>query len=129
MKNIKQAVYATAATALAVAPLAVGAASPVSSGFNTSVTAGQAKTLSNEPIFQIVSVWMNWLLGIVGVLAVLAFVISGILYLTAAGNEEQVEKAKSIMTSAIVGLVVALLGLIIVNAVTGLMGASGGSSF
>jgi cytochrome bd-type quinol oxidase subunit 2 len=67
---------------------------------------------------------MNWLLGLIGVLAVVAFVISGILYLTAAGDEEQIERAKSTMMFAIIGLVVALVGLVIVNAVGGITGGN-----
>ena len=72
---------------------------------------------------------LHYVLGIIGVIAVIAFVVSGIMYITAAGNEEQVEKAKEIMTYAIIGLVIALLGLTIVNAIAGLTGAAGGGVY
>jgi len=133
MKNIKQAVYATVAGALAFAPLMVGAADITPSGNSgASVTTTQtaAGSLTNTTVFGLVSNVMNWLLGLTGVLAVIAFVISGILYLTAAGDEEQIEKAKTTMMYAIIGLVVAFVGLIVVNAVSGLTGAgSAGSTY
>ncbi|MDO8565884.1 MAG: pilin [Candidatus Moranbacteria bacterium] len=139
MKNIKQALYAVTATVLVAAPFMVGAqtgipaagtiATPDSTGFNVSKATTSTTGLANKSVYSIIGTFMNWLLGLVGVLAVIAFVISGILYLTAAGNEEQVEKAKGIMTYAIIGLVVALLGLVIVNAVAGLTSAGGATSF
>jgi flagellar basal body-associated protein FliL len=68
---------------------------------------------------------MNWLLGIVAVLAIIMFIVSGIQYITSVGNEEDATRAKNNMTYAIVGLVVALAGLIIVNAIAGITGAGG----
>jgi cytochrome bd-type quinol oxidase subunit 2 len=124
MNKIKQALYAVTSTALALAPLTVGAATADSTGFDVSKTKQQAGTLGSGSIFALVSTVMNWLLGLIGVLAVVAFVISGILYLTAAGDEEQIERAKSTMMFAIIGLVVALVGLVIVNAVGGITGGN-----
>ena len=129
MKNIKQTLYATVAGALAFAPLMVGAASPVSSGFTPDKAADSTSGLSQTPVYTIIMNVMNWLLGIVGVLAVIAFVISGILYLTAAGDEEQIEKAKATMMYAIIGLVIALIGLIVVNAIGGLTGTTTTNSY
>ncbi|MDO8565883.1 MAG: pilin [Candidatus Moranbacteria bacterium] len=130
MNKIKQALYAATATALTATPFLAGAQStggPVSTGFDQTATGAQG--LTGTPIFDLISTFMNWLLGLVGVLAVIAFVISGILYLTAAGNEEQIEKAKSTMMYAIIGLVVALVGLVIVNAVSGLTNAGVNTGF
>ncbi|MFZ2187073.1 MAG: pilin [Candidatus Moraniibacteriota bacterium] len=126
MKKIKQALYAAVATALAAAPLMAGAAS-TPQGFN--VPNNGTGGLVNMSVYDLVTRVMNWLLGLIGVLAVIAFVISGILYLTAAGDEDQVEKAKSIMMYAIIGLVVALIGLIVVNAIAGLTGGTGGTAY
>jgi membrane protein YqaA with SNARE-associated domain len=83
--------------------------------------------LPNAPIANIIGSIMNWLLGILGFLAIIAFVISGILYLTSGGNQEQVERAKRSMVYAIVGVVVALMGLVVVKAVFALL--SGESAF
>lgn len=124
MKKIQTVSFIIFAVACAIAPSIVSAATtPV--GFSMLATEDAARTLHNEPLFQTITVVMNWLLGLIGVLGVIAFVISGIMYLTSAGDEGQAEKAKSVMTFAIIGLVVALVGLIIVNAVAGLTDAGG----
>jgi uncharacterized membrane protein len=70
---------------------------------------------------------MNWLLYILGFIAIIGFVISGILYLTAYGEEAQIEKAKKAMLYSIVGILVALIGFIAVKAISGFLG--GGNTF
>lgn len=127
MKNMKQVLYVIAFGILASVPFMANAATPT--GFTVPVTEGTAAGLKNATVFDLASNVMNWLLGIVGILAVIGFVISGVLYLTSAGNEEQAEKAKTIMTYSIIGLVVALIGLIVVNAVAGLTGAGNVSGY
>jgi hypothetical protein len=59
---------------------------------------------------------MNWLLGLVGVIGVIGFAIAGILYLTAAGDETRMGTAKKAMTYSIIGVIIALAGLVIINA-------------
>jgi len=129
MNKIKQALYTAVSTALAIAPLTVGAATADSTGFNVSKATTSTTGLANTSVYALIATFMNWLLGIIGVLAVIAFVISGILYLTAAGDEEQIERAKSTMMFAIIGLVIALVGLVVVNAVAGITGGQGASNF
>lgn len=67
---------------------------------------------------------MNWLLVLVGILGVIGFVIAGIIYLTAAGDEDQIAKGKKAMIFSIVGVIVALLGVVIIQAVQGLLSGS-----
>jgi len=76
--------------------------------------------LSSISVFDLVARVLNWLLGILGVLGVLAFVISGIQYLVSVGDEDLAKTAKRNITYTIIGLVVALAGLIIVNTIAGL---------
>ena len=52
----------------------------------------------------------------------------GILYVTSAGNDENVQKAKKILMYAIVGIVVILLSFAIVNTVIGGAGTGDVSS-
>lgn len=52
----------------------------------------------------------DFVLAVIGSLATLVFIYAGILYLTSAGNPAQVEKAKSAVKYAVIGIVVALLG-------------------
>lgn len=64
---------------------------------------------------------INWLLGIVGTLAILIFIVSGIKYIVSVGDTKEAESAKKIMTFAIIGLVVALSGLIVVNTIDSIL--------
>lgn len=74
-------------------------------------------------VFGIVSNIMSWLLRIVGVVGVIGFAIAGILYLTAAGDEGRIETAKKAMLYSIIGVVVALAGLVALNFAKGMLGA------
>ncbi len=56
----------------------------------------------------------NWALMISGSLAVLILIIGGVLYLTAAGNQERIEKAKKTIKGAITGIIIILLSAVIV---------------
>ena len=60
----------------------------------------------------------NWLLILVGVLAVIAIIYSGIMYMTAGGDQSKAEVAKKNLTWAILGLIIALLALVIINIIT-----------
>lgn len=64
---------------------------------------------------------MSWLLGIVGVVGIIAFAIAGILYLTSAGNDDRIKLAKNAMTYSIIGVVVALCGVVALRAVTAML--------
>lgn len=62
---------------------------------------------------------INWVLGLLGIIAVIMILYGGFIWLTAAGNEENVTKAKNILSAAIIGLVIILLAWAIVNYVLG----------
>ena len=67
----------------------------------------------------------SWLLMIFGFIAIISFLISGIMYLTAAGDDERQKKAKKQMQWSIIGVVVGLLGLIIILAVDSMLRGGG----
>ena len=83
----------------------------------------QGTNLPAAPIFEIIRNVMMWILGILGFFAVIGFVISGIMYLVAAGDEDQQKKAKRAMFYSITGVIVGLVGLVILVAVERLLGA------
>lgn len=58
--------------------------------------------------------------GIVGSLAVLMLVIAGIYFVTAAGNPEQISKAKKFVTYAIIGVIITLLASAVVSVIESL---------
>ncbi|MEF3691864.1 MAG: pilin [Candidatus Moraniibacteriota bacterium] len=80
-----------------------------------------------DPVAIIIENVMMWLLGVVGFIAIIAFVISGMQYLLSAGDQNMIETAKRNMKWSIVGVIVALMGLIILNFVFDILG--GYSSF
>ena len=74
-------------------------------------------SLPSANVITILSNILNWILGIFGILAVIAFVISGTQYILSVGDEKAVDNAKRSMTWSIVGVVVALSGLLIIFAI------------
>ena len=111
--NIKKIVYGVASLVVAL-PAAVGAQFQEPTG--TGLPAGS--------LIGIITNGMNYLLIVVGILGVIGFVIAGIIYLTAAGDEDQIERGKRTMINSIIGIIVALLGIVIIQAVKGLLGGT-----
>ncbi len=72
-------------------------------------------------VTNIIKQTLNWLLAILGFFGIIGFVISGILYLTSAGNDDQISTAKNAMKYSIIGVIVALLGFVIIKAVDTLL--------
>lgn len=83
--------------------------------------------LPKTPLADIISNIAFWLLAIFGFIAVIGFVISGIIYLVAAGDEDAQERAKRAMIYSITGVVVGLAGLVVIYAVDYFLGGSGGA--
>lgn len=75
---------------------------------------------STEGVDNFLGVLVNTLLFIVGLLAVIVIIVSGIRYVTSAGNATAVANAKNMLVAAIIGLVIAFLAYAIVNWVLGL---------
>ena len=79
--------------------------------------------LPSQSIFNIVTNILDWLLTIVGVVGVIGFAIAGIMYLTAAGQDEQLKTAKKAMVNSIIGVIVAICGVVVLNAVDTMLNA------
>ncbi len=58
---------------------------------------------------------INWALGLLGLIAVIFVLYGGYYWLTSAGNEERVTKAKRIILNAVIGIVIILFAWAIVN--------------
>lgn len=72
--------------------------------------------LPGGSIFGIVRNILNWLLGILSLVSLIGFIIAGIMYLTAAGDETRAEKAKKAMLYSIIGVIVGLSGFVVFQA-------------
>lgn len=62
---------------------------------------------------------VDYFLGFLGLLAVIMVVYGGVTYVSSAGNDEAVGKAKKIIMYALIGIVVILLSFVVVKAVLG----------
>lgn len=71
---------------------------------------------------QNITLILNYFLGILGLIAVAFLIYAGVLMVTAGGNDEQVGKARKIITYAVIGIVIILLSWTIVTFVASALG-------
>ncbi|MBU1039084.1 pilin [Patescibacteria group bacterium] len=76
-------------------------------GLKDTATAAGLPTSSVGPI-DIAATIINLLLGVIGVVAVLIIIYGGFTWMTAAGNEEKITKAKKLLAGAVIGLFIIL---------------------
>jgi len=65
---------------------------------------------------------LNLLLSIVGILGIIGLIIGGGFYLTAYGDEDRINKGKSVISASLVGIIIAAAALIIVRQISVLLG-------
>ncbi|HRY82437.1 MAG TPA: hypothetical protein P5232_01885 [Candidatus Moranbacteria bacterium] len=80
--------------------------------------------LPDSSVFGIVSNLVVWLLGTLEVICFIAFIISGLMYLTAAGDEARAGNAKKAMTYSIIGVIVGFSGFVFFKAAQALLNAT-----
>lgn len=83
---------------------------------------------SSKSLPLIVSNIIRGLLGLLGVIAVILIIYAGILWMTAQGEEDKVEKAKDILKQAVIGLIIIFLAYgittFVINAIVVTSGAT-----
>lgn len=94
----------------------------VSAQWNAGMANAQQSGLPWDNIANIIGNIMFWILSLVGVVAVIGFAISGIMYLVSAGDDDLAKKAKTAMKNSIIGVIVALVGLVVIFAVNNMLG-------
>jgi hypothetical protein len=118
MQSIKKIVSATALSLLT--PLLIAHAD-----WSTGLTEAGGFNLPNEGVENIITSFLSWLLAMLAIFAVLAFVISGIMFMMAGSSTAMAEKAKAMVGYSIIGIVVGISGYIIIMFIDNfLMGAS-----
>jgi hypothetical protein len=80
--------------------------------------------LSDASISQIIASIFTWLTGIFVTLALIAFVFSGIQYLSAAGDADLAKSAKQNAQWAAIGVLVGFSGYIIIKAIANMLAAN-----
>lgn len=116
-------VWSSLAVAHAQTPLTCPTGTEPQAGICIPTT--QSTGLSSKEVVEIIKNVMNWLLAIFGFVAIVGFVISGIQYLTSAGDENMAETAKRNMKYSIIGVIVALSGWVIIQAIDKMLNATG----
>jgi hypothetical protein len=58
---------------------------------------------------------INWVLTLAAALAVIYLIYGGIIYITAAGNEEKTKAGKNALIGAVIGLVIIFLSYLIIG--------------
>lgn len=71
--------------------------------------------LGDNPIPTLISRLVTFVVGLVGILALLAFVYGGLLYMTFGYDPKNVEKGKTIMKSAVIGLFITFSSYFVVS--------------
>lgn len=80
---------------------------------------GSLKTLTKS--------FLDFILGFLGFIAVVMIIYGGFLYVTAAGEQDKVDKGKKIIMYALIGIVIIMFSFVIVNTLLGGLGAGDGS--
>ncbi len=83
---------------------------------------GQSEIAKSQTIGDIILAIIRILIFLLLGVAVLALIIGGFLYVTSAGNEDQVKRGRRTITYAIIGLVIVLLAYVIVNIISTTVG-------
>ena len=76
-------------------------------------------TVSSIP--DAIIVVIKYLLSIIGIITLIFIVISGIKYVTSAGNEEKIKSAKDALYSSCLGLALALMAFVILEVIVGIL--------
>ena len=84
----------------------------------TFINVAHAGVIASAPSVR--SIGMNvlfFLLSVVGIIAIIALVLAAIMYLTAGGDKKQMETAKRNVQYAILGIILAMGGLVAIGIV------------
>lgn len=74
--------------------------------------------IDKRPLGDVIKSMVNYFIGFLGFIGVIVFVYAGVLWVTSGGNDEQIEKAKKMMTYAALGLLIVILSFSIVRFIT-----------
>ncbi len=87
---------------------------PIANADITTIAQNAPGVSKKADVLQIALSFINFAIMAIGVLGVIMFIVAGFLYMTASGDQSKIDRAKSTMTYAAVGLAVAVLGFVVV---------------
>lgn len=107
---LKSAFYTTAASTLALPAVALAAgnpSNPFNSARNMAANVGNAAGVEGgRDLPTILGGIINIMLGFVGILLLVYLIYGGFLWMTSGGSEDGAKKAKTMITNAIIGLLI-----------------------
>ena len=132
MKNLYHKLAAAGSVALIAPFSALAQTTPCPGGLSGSQEClGQVGTgggLSAKSLPQLVGSLINALLGVLGIIFVVLVVYAGFLWMTAQGDDKKVTQAKTMLTQAVIGLVIIVAAYAISSfVIQTLVGATSGA--
>lgn len=118
LKFLVGSVVSTGSITLPLIALAQSNPNPFSqaqANVNSVANSSGVSTGGSVDLYQIIGNVINIVLGFLGVLLLLYILYAGFLWMTAGGNEDNIEKAKGYIKNAIIGLVIIILAFAISN--------------
>ena len=137
--ELKKAIQSPAFRDIMIFSGLIGAAFVLSAVFNVDATFASLISGDDAPsaiseatggegdLRELVKTILYYFLGFLGFVATVMVIYGGVLYVTSAGNEENVQKAKKILLYAVVGIIIILVSFALVRTVLG-AGMSGGTT-
>lgn len=123
MKNIKKiTIFTYSITFAIIIPLQVYASDILDRlsifGEFLGYTKIDSPAAGKQRLAQFIGMIISFILGFLGVIFMILIIYSGILWMTARGNESQIEKSKDILKSSVIGLLIVTAAYAIVKTVS-----------
>ncbi len=122
----KAGIWATAAMSGVMMAMPLIASAQIDTGLTDFNNTAQ---LGEEDLRTTIGNIVRVVLGFLGLLAVLLVLWAGFLWMTATGNEDQIGKAKGILISAVIGLIIIMSAYAITTFIFDEFGSATGTQF
>lgn len=119
---MKKLALRTSSLLALVGAFATNAFAQSASFFNNPQGGTAPSAAAQGTLGQNITLIINYFLGILGLIAVGFLIYAGVLMVTAGGDEQQVGKARKVITYAVIGIVIILLSWTIVTFVSSALG-------
>ncbi len=126
--KLKHVLLTAAMMALPFAPLALNSAHAALGDQLDEVNEGAGLGGDASSLTTTMGSLIAVLLGFLGVIVLILIIYAGLLWMTAAGNEDNVKKAKSILLNSVIGLVILLSAYAISSFVIDQLGTATGTT-
>ncbi len=114
MKKVKNIISAVILVAIFLAPMVVTPmVASAQEGLNmTENLSDVAENIGYQEDVTLVDTIGNIIkivIGLIGLIALVIFIAGGFMWMTAGGNEEQIEKSKKLMKNAVIGIIIVVV--------------------